>query len=58
MRRPPDRGWRDDVGAALAGVALLAAALYVVGALMIGVRLTMCEDQCEADRLAAVGQKL
>lgn len=58
MRPPPDRRWPRDLGAALAGLALLAAALYVVGALMIGVRLTMCEDQCQADRLAAVGRKL
>lgn len=51
-------GWRDGLGAALGGLVMLAAALYLLGALMIGVHLTMCEDQCEADRLAAAGRKL
>ena len=51
-------GWKGDLRAALGGLALLAAALYVLGALMMAVRLTTCEDQCQADRLAAEGRKL
>ena len=48
--------WTSDVAAALAGMAALLAALYVIGMLMMGVQITMCDDQCQADRLSAEGR--
>ncbi len=50
--------WTSDVTAAFAGLATLVAALYVIGMLMMGVQITMCDDQCQADRPAAEGRTL
>ncbi len=50
--------WTSDVAAALAGLAALLAAVYVIGLLMMGVQITMCDDQCQADRLAIEGRAL
>ena len=52
------RGWMSDVTTALAGLALAFVTLYILGALTAGVQTVTCADQCQADRLAAVGQKL
>lgn len=52
------RTWGSDVAAVITGLALAFVTLYVLGALLAGVRMTMCEDQCQADRLAAAGQQL